>query len=412
MKQFTEKWKDHAKTVMNSAASHALQRARRDSGMVVLGGWNGVRFADNSKAFFLFLSENRQKLGLSRVAYAVRDKQLYCELKAAGLDVVRCGTRESNRLHRRALYHIVDCGESDVSRIFSVNAVRINLWHGFPLKRIGLLIHHDDAAPEELARWKRPLLGNWDDFYNLAMSEAQKILQQRAFGLRGDKMILGLYPRIAYLLGGIPRFYLPIEKEARQTLEKVRRSGKKIVSYFPTFRDKAENNSVCVETVRLLQPFLRDNGLFLLTKMHLASGLSAQGLAGDYVLNLPKQSDVNNFLDLADILITDYSSVYFDYLLLKRPVIFYCFDRVYYENWDRGFVFPYDEFTPGEKAENLQELQEALYHAAHAAETYGEKWEAVYRHVMDTVYDGKISDENSMMSLWGRIAALGEASNE
>jgi CDP-glycerol glycerophosphotransferase (TagB/SpsB family) len=63
----------------------------------------------------------------------------------------------------------------------------------------------------------------------------------------------------------------------------------------------------------------------------------------------PSKKDIYPILKYSDLLITDYSSVYFDYLLLDKPIVFYCYDfEMYAENKD-GWTYPFDEFTPGEK---------------------------------------------------------------
>ncbi|MEM4782150.1 MAG: CDP-glycerol glycerophosphotransferase family protein, partial [Halalkalicoccus sp.] len=87
---------------------------------------------------------------------------------------------------------------------------------------------------------------------------------------------------------------------------------------------------------------------------------------------LPAGSDVYPLLRETDALVTDYSSVYFDFLLLDRPVAFYAYDRERYEKRP-GFYVEYDEVTPGPVAETFDELLGALdlvldSPEAHAAE--------------------------------------------
>ena len=73
------------------------------------------------------------------------------------------------------------------------------------------------------------------------------------------------------------------------------------------------------------------------------------------------QGDIYPVLKYIDILITDYSSIAYDFLLLDRPIIFFDYDREIYEKIMGGFLFDYDEFSPGTKASNQQELTEALF---------------------------------------------------
>ena len=67
-------------------------------------------------------------------------------------------------------------------------------------------------------------------------------------------------------------------------------------------------------------------------------------------------SDADPLLPLTDILVTDYSGIYFEFLLLDRPVVFFAFDYEKYVSQDRELYFPYGEVTPGPKAKNLREL--------------------------------------------------------
>ena len=70
--------------------------------------------------------------------------------------------------------------------------------------------------------------------------------------------------------------------------------------------------------------------------------------------------DTNELLKRADILISDYSSVTADFLLLNRPIIYYCFDLQNYLNEDRDVYWSYDFITPGPKAKKYVELQNDL----------------------------------------------------
>ena len=69
-------------------------------------------------------------------------------------------------------------------------------------------------------------------------------------------------------------------------------------------------------------------------------------------------NDINLALKSVDVLITDYSGIYFDYLLLNKPIVFFPFDYDYYKNKDRGFYYDYfdEKITPGPKAKNWDEI--------------------------------------------------------
>jgi CDP-glycerol glycerophosphotransferase len=67
--------------------------------------------------------------------------------------------------------------------------------------------------------------------------------------------------------------------------------------------------------------------------------------------------DVYPLLPLCDLLITDYSSIFFDFLLLDRPMIFFAYDLDKYLAEDRAMYFEYDSITPGVKCHNYDELE-------------------------------------------------------
>ena len=287
------------------------------SQFIIVGGWFGQRFADNSKALYLYLFRNKTKLGLKKVIYITKNKTLLKELKEENLEVLYAYSLVSIWYHMRAKIHIVDEGGTDLNRFFSIKAKRINLWHGFPLKKIGYycdsnLKNIHDAITENSSK-KQYQIGLWHCSYYLAFSSTLARHLQYAFGCTDDKIINGPYPRQAYMNGTINKIFLSNEKIAIGLLKEIRDDNKKVVFYLPTFRDEKSNNNICLQTIFSLKPFLREKNLCLLTKLHFATDIE-NPLSNDTdgnVINLPKECDVYNFLDLSDLLITDYSSVYF-----------------------------------------------------------------------------------------------------
>ena len=80
----------------------------------------------------------------------------------------------------------------------------------------------------------------------------------------------------------------------------------------------------------------------------------------DNIIMYDNSKDIQPLLKLSDVLITDYSSVYVDYLLLDRPVIFFPYDYEKYIQKDRDLLFDYDWITPGPKCYSQDELQKTL----------------------------------------------------
>lgn len=143
---------------------------------------------------------------------------------------------------------------------------------------------------------------------------------------------------------------------------------KKTLCYLPTFRDKKEllflGEKSKSKIINFLN-FLNENNYQLITKLHFA-GTNIVNREKDIlykyknIIILPSQMDIYPFLKYSDILITDYSSVYFDFLYLNRDIIFYPYDLTYYKLYDRGLLFEYNKITPGDKVFNLNELTDNL----------------------------------------------------
>ena len=88
---------------------------------------------------------------------------------------------------------------------------------------------------------------------------------------------------------------------------------------------------------------------------------------------MDSNADIYPVLKYSDALITDYSSIYFDYLLLDKPIIYYPIDLEEYQKKCRGFYRPYEELTAGVKAYNEQELINAIQDVINGVDDYKEE---------------------------------------
>ena len=104
-----------------------------------------------------------------------------------------------------------------------------------------------------------------------------------------------------------------------------------------------------------------------------------------------KDADPYVFLKMADVLITDYSSIYFDYLLLDRPIIFFDYDLKEYLNDSRELYFDYDEFTPGEKVSNYHELKKAIFKSVNSDKEYTTGYSEFRKKIRAKVFEEEMS---------------------
>lgn len=312
---------------------------------VIVGGWNGKRYADNSRAFYEYLTENKQELGIKKVFWYTKDQKIFEMLLKKNYDVLYGINMKSIFWHFRSRVHVIDQYPSDVIGFLSVRCIRINLFHGIALKKIYNYMRKKPVYVNFFTKLYSK--GFWRDQYLLVTSEWSKEIESFAFGITGKKCLISSYPRNA-------RLYAKKYNGKQQEPFKV--------IYLPTFRDDKKQNPLLETDIEGLNSELGKRGILLYVKSHFANKAVWNRLNGlENVVFLEAESDVYDILPETDLLITDYSSVFFDYIITGKPIIFFPYDYEYYKNSDRGFVVPYDEYTPGIKVETVDELLEAIY---------------------------------------------------
>ncbi len=137
-------------------------------------------------------------------------------------------------------------------------------------------------------------------------------------------------------------------------------ADKKLILYAPTFRDHEEQNPRLIELMEELSLQLPEEYcLGLRLHPHIARSYEKQQL-GKNIYQLSFENDVNTVLMAADLLITDYSSIIFEYCLMKRPMIFYAYDYEEFSDWGRGFYYHYETFVPGPIAYSCREVLDII----------------------------------------------------
>ena len=185
------------------------------------------------------------------------------------------------------------------------------------------------------------------------------------------KYISAFQNKNVYVLGQPRNDYLKeyIYKTKKSLLRKlgIKKNINKIILFLPTFRDNDISfgkYNLNFLKIKKLQNELKINNSILLSKHHyfyeknFFKTNNQFNKISDNIFSLNIFSPTYNLLKISDCLITDYSSVYIDYLLLERPIFFYCYDIKNYQAKHRELYFDYynEKFTPGKKIKNENEL--------------------------------------------------------
>jgi len=323
---------------------------RRDPDIWVMGAWYGRRFSDNSKHFFRFVHENTTV----RTIWLTREKKVLEEVRSQGCEAVLTYSLKGLLFSLRASCAVVSSGMADVNRYVLKGALLVQLWHGVPLKKI---MHDINRSPVSgmtvfLTRILESVCPCERERYHLllATNEPMRARMAAAFNMPPESVIAGGYPRMDALLNPVAP-----DLELYQVL-KERFRFEKLILYAPTFRDDGDFDpfsEACGWDPSALEELLERTGTLFLINMHFISELDSEAGAADrsgsrIVRLLPGDlPDSTPFLSCVDILITDYSSIFFDYLVMDRPILLAPFDRDLYISKTRGLYDEYDEIAPG-----------------------------------------------------------------
>lgn len=227
--------------------------------------------------------------------------------------------------------------------------VYVQTWHGTPLKRMG---YDQKKLPthQELVRLKKQT-DAWD--YLVSPNRYTSRVLKRGFRYGGEILETG-YPRNDLLTSQPPE----IREKARMSLGIP--AAKQVILFAPTFRDWNPNSfQQVLDDVQYISKELGESQVLVLRLHYLLSDKIAQFELPLNIIDASDYQDIQELYLLADLLITDYSSVMFDYALLKRPILLYCYDLDEYIT-RRGMYFDFAEKAPGPVCETMDELLEYI----------------------------------------------------
>lgn len=283
---------------------------------------------------------------------------------------VRLVQRGSWALHwylARAQFWVDDQG---FPRQFSKPAgtTYVQTWHGTALKRMGFDSPALEAAGARERAAHQAMIDRWDCL--LAPSEYFVDTFARSYRYRGRVLRSGS-PRNDPLV----RPSIDVE-DLREKLEIP--AGRTVVLYAPTFRDRDLRLNKPFELQLDLDALLAQLGEdhYFLVRPHYLDKLSLPRRHQRFVGDVSKYPDVTELLLVADVLVTDYSSVMFDYANLGRPMVFYTYDYEDYIRDERGTYLDLEEVAPGPLVSDTEGLIAALRNVEQDEPIYRERYAA------------------------------------
>ncbi|WP_049997584.1 CDP-glycerol glycerophosphotransferase family protein [Halococcus sediminicola] len=348
----------------------------RDERLWVFGARGGEAFLDNSKHLYLHVLESCPNV---RPVWLAKDNELVAELDSHGYEAYHAHSARGTYLNLRAELVFVSHGVADVNRWCCGGATVVGLWHGVALKQLGWDHGYGTGSLpwRLLQRCKRAITDRYS--YFTVTSEAMIEPFVSAFRFDPERVVVTGYPRNDALVDGEAVPGLAADERVREMLASLP-SESDVLLYLPTYHAATEEYVLDHLDLSMLDEFLRRIDAYLLVKLHPSERLDTDFTAFDRLVPLPGTADAYSILPETDALITDYSSVYFDYLLLDKPIVFYPFDLDDYRS-ERGFYLDYETVTPGPIASDFEELCSSL-EAVLTDDEYAAEREAVRNRFM------------------------------
>tara|TARA_R110002167_G_scaffold206691_18_gene410800 strand:- start:6779 stop:7963 length:1185 start_codon:yes stop_codon:yes gene_type:complete len=331
----------------------------RNKNVWVFGAWYGDRFSDNSRYLFDFVRKNHPEI---KAIWVTRDKAIRDK-------VTQLGGRSYLTNSLRGIYYslmaknvMVSSGKRDVNFLCINGANWIHLWHGNPLKKIGL----DDKFSNINATFQRRIIPVLFPFvcefnYDYVVSNGPAFTNEMASAFN--------MPLARIWETGCPRndvFYSD-KTDAFNDGLRARFKDCKLIYYLPTFRSHHATKSLFTlddYNLEALESFLEKENMVFVSKGHYVDNqLNSHAPNPDSrLVNLSDEnvSEINFMFKDADLLITDYSSAYFDFLLTQKPIVFAAFDLEEYLAASREMYFEYTDIIAGPVAKTWEQLFYAL----------------------------------------------------
>lgn len=346
----------------------------RDKNVWVFCSWFGQRYSDNSRMFFEYVNKNHPEI---KTVWFSKNKEVVKKLRAEGRNAFSSYSFAGLFCSLRASKIFSTTG-GEMSLFFCRNAEHYALWHGMPLKKIleddghsgGIGAH--SPLMRLYARTARKLFP-WKSFtdqkklFTVTNSEFFVPFLRTAFRLPDERI----------LRTGSPRCDALFAHRKETLVEKIRAQfpEDRIILYMPTFR-------TAEWTGKVFNPFDEKYGFnldeflaalarhksVLVYKPHFSDARFMQTVRQKspetpsrfITVSDSDYDELYNFVGQVDMLMTDYSSIYFDFVATGKPVVLLPFDYEDYLKYARAHYFSYFENMEGAKAKNWQEFYRIL----------------------------------------------------
>ncbi|WP_195228508.1 CDP-glycerol glycerophosphotransferase family protein [Lactococcus lactis] len=356
-----------------------------DDKLIIFASFSGTAYSDNPRYLFEYLRNNDDFTDY-RFVWAFRRKRV-----VQGAEVVKFNSLTYYYLLSKAKYWVFNAKMAPYYQK-KEEQIYLQTWHGTPLKRLGHdLLDNGKTYYRSQLSYKQMLKGydedscQWD--YLISPNSFSSRAFASAFKINQEKMLEVGYPRVDFL----------VNADSNKCMELKRRYGlpldKKVVLYAPTWRDdsfgiRGYRFELAVDFYKWKNQ-LGDDTVILFKPHYLISNVyQIPNDLSNFVYLMAASADINDAYLMSDVLITDYSSVFFDYANLNRPIYFYMYDFEQYEQELRGFYLNVPDELPNDVIRTEKELLRRI-----KEDIFDYDRLQVFNQVFNSWNDGKVSSK-------------------
>ncbi|MDF2607296.1 MAG: CDP-glycerol glycerophosphotransferase family protein [Bacillales bacterium] len=324
--------------------------------IVVFESFLGKQYSDNPRAIYEYLKDSNYPYKL----YWSVDRKFLHNFQDKNLICIRRFSIKWLLILPRARFWVTN-SRMPLWIPKPKNTVYLQTWHGTPLKRLAADMDEVYLPGTTAESYKKNFITeakNWD--YLISPNAYSTEIFRRAFQFEKEVLETG-YPRNDFICNNNDKENIEILKKKHGIP-----MNKKIILYAPTWRDnqfyaKGKYRFDINMDLNLMRERLGENYVVLFRLHYLISENLDLSLYEGFAFDFSNYEDIRELYLVSDILITDYSSVFFDYANLKRPMIFYVYDIEQYRDNLRGFYFDFEEEAPGPLVKTTEEVVEEIH---------------------------------------------------
>jgi len=371
----------------------AKMTTKLDEKTVIFESFMGRSYSDNPRAIYEEMLRN-EKYRDYKFIWAFKDpfsKRNIPELERAML--VKYGSKDYYKSYASAKYFVSNSRIPEAIKP-SKDQVYVQTWHGTPLKRLGYDLSTESGNALNSLKDMRKKYKDDAVRYKYMISPSEFCTEKfnSAFNLKVNN------PKCEILQVGYPRNDI-LSNYTDEDIKKVKKNlnieniNKKIILYAPTWRDNQHVSGVGytykadVDFDLLREKLGEDYIILFRAHYFVANSFDFEKYSG-FVYDVSNYENISDLYIIADMLMTDYSSVFFDYAILKRPIIFYMYDLEAYRDDIRGFYIDLKEL-PGDIIQTEEEVVESIKKVS-KGDFYTETYKK-FNEKFNSLEDGKAS---------------------